>query len=75
MNISYANKTICKVDDIESGIVFQYTGEFYITTTKYNFDTKKRTCINIALGSLNDIPLDIVVEVYYNSYVVIKGGE
>lgn len=75
MTISYGDKTARRVDDIESGTIFQYEGEFYITTTKCNYDTEKRTCVNVALGTLYDIPLYIVVEVYYNSYITIKGGE
>ena len=75
MTISYGDKTARRVDDIESGTIFQYAGEFYITTTEYNYVDAKRTCVNVALGTLNDIPLRIVVEVYYNSYITIKGGE
>lgn len=75
MNISYGDKTVSQVDDIESGVIFQYSGEFYITTTKYDFDAKKRTCVNVALGTIYDIPLYVVVEVYYNSYITIKGGK
>lgn len=75
MTICYGDKTACRVDDIESGVIFQYSGEFYITTTKFNYDTEKRTCVNVALGTLYDIPLHVVVEFYYNSYITIKGGK
>lgn len=75
MIINYADRTIRRVDDIESGIVFKYAGDFYIATTDYNSDVESRTCVNVALGSLHNISCGIVVETYYNSYITIKGGE
>lgn len=75
MNIHYADRTIDKIENIESGIVFKYCGEYYIASTQYNYDTKTRTCANVSLGSLNDISFGLVVETYYNSYITIKGGE
>ena len=66
MTINYADRTIHKIEDIESGIVLKYKGDFYITTNNYDYDTKKRTCVNVALGWIENIPLGIVVETYYN---------
>lgn len=41
MDIHYADRTISRIDDIESGIVFKYDNDFYIATTHYDFDAGK----------------------------------
>ena len=75
MDIHYADRTVDKIENIESGVVLKCNDDFYITTTHYNYDTKTRTCVNVALGTLNDISFSLVVEVFYNSYIAIRGGE
>ena len=75
MKIHYADKIARRVEDIESGTVFKYELEFYIATTDYDYEIDKRTCVNVVTGSSFDIPFNIVVECFNNSYITIKGGE